>query len=73
MSYFNSKSNQDLVEIFNQQFRNRGWGSAKASFLQNLKNEFVKRGIDISSVINETGGFNLSSNVNLTNNKLLVV
>lgn len=73
MSYFNSKSNQDLVEIFNQQVRNRGWGSAKASFLQNLKNEFVKRGIDISSVINETGGFNLSSNVNLTNNKLLVV
>lgn len=73
MSYFNSKTNQDLVEIFNNQVGNKGWVSAKAVFLQNLKNEFIHRHIDISNVLNETGGFNLNQNVNLINNKLVVI
>lgn len=60
-----------LVTRFNREVGNRGWVSARAYFLEALRNQFANRGIDYSIVKNETGGFNLDKKVILSGRKLI--
>lgn len=68
-----ANSNEELVNLFNKEVDNSGWVSARPIFLQALRNELMVRGINISNVINETGGFNLSKKVELKENTLVTV
>lgn len=43
-------TNYELVEKFNNQIWNPGWGTAKANYLDLVRKEFIKRDIDYSSV-----------------------
>jgi hypothetical protein len=40
----------ELVTVFNTQVQNRGWSSMRAYHDQALIDEFLRRGIDVSSV-----------------------
>ena len=42
---FDSLTDLELVDCFNQQVGNQGWGSAKASYLGALHKTFDKRGL----------------------------
>ncbi len=55
---FRQASDFELVEKFNGQALSSGWGCARATYIRNLRLEFHRRGIDISEITNETGGFN---------------
>ena len=40
----------ELVTVFNAQVQNRGWSSMRAYHNQALIDEFLRRGIDVSSI-----------------------
>ncbi len=46
-------SNKQVLEVFNQQVENRGWGSARAAFLVALHREFIRRKFDYSAIGNQ--------------------
>jgi len=50
-------TDDDLICAFNRQVGNKGWGSAKASFLQSLHEE-IKRRYDYSAI--SVGGIGMS-------------
>lgn len=64
-------SDEALVARFNQEVDNPGWVSARAYFLEALRNQFENRAIDYSIVRNESGGFNLNAKVVLKDGKLI--
>ncbi|KMQ70827.1 hypothetical protein [Chryseobacterium koreense] len=46
------KSDAELIETFNREVGNGGWGSARAEFLAALKQEFLNRSLCCSLIIN---------------------
>lgn len=69
-NYFESLSKQELVDSFNKQVGNCGWSSSRAIYLYELRKVLDKSGINISSVQNDSGGFNLNKKVKLEGNRL---
>ena len=64
----------ELVTVFNAQVQNRGWSSMRAYHDQALLDEFLRRGIDITAVIDGgTISFAHPVRYNLPNNKLAVI
>lgn len=49
-SRFGSFSNQQLIDAFNMEVGNMGWGNARAQFLAALHNELHKRQLDYSAI-----------------------
>jgi len=52
---FDSLTDLELVDCFNQQVGNSGWGSAKAIYLAVLHNGFITRRFDYSIIGNQVG------------------
>ena len=64
----------ELVTVFNAQVQNRGWSCMRAYHDQALLDEFHRRGIDTSAVIDgEVISFGHPVRYNLPNNKLVVI
>lgn len=59
-----------LAQAFNREVGNRGWTYARSVYLQELRRALQRAGVDISSVVNPLGGFNLSRKVYLEHNRL---
>jgi len=70
---FSVCTDEELVKLFNDDVNKPGWVQARAIFLHQLREEFVRRNIDISAVLNESGGFNLNRKVTLLKNRLVVI
>ena len=47
-------THHELVEVFNRETQIATWGTARASFLAALHQEFLRRGFDISEVGDES-------------------
>lgn len=47
---FGAISDEELIQIFNKEVGNSGWGTARASFLAAIHHEFDKRGCDYSEI-----------------------
>ncbi|WP_201328339.1 hypothetical protein [Thermotomaculum hydrothermale] len=47
---FEKMSDAELIEAFNREVGNPGWGSARGAYLAALHNEFMDRDIDISEI-----------------------
>ena len=69
---FQAESDEELILSFNKEVGNKGWVSARAIYLDELKKEFIRREWDFSEITNESGGFNLGdgNQVYLSNNRL---
>ena len=55
---FQNQTNQQLVDNFNQLANSRGWTAERSYFSVALVNEMIRRGVDVSSVVesgNESG------------------
>jgi hypothetical protein len=52
---FDSLTDIELVDCFNQQVGNSGWTSAKAFYLAALHKEFITRRFDYSIIGNQEG------------------
>ena len=63
-------THQELVNFFNKQVGNTGWGSARSYYLAALREEITKRDM-VSSLIIHAGGLRLSRKVKLSNGKLV--
>jgi len=50
---FDSLSDEELIELFNKEVDNQGWGTARASYLAAIHHEFIKRKFDYSEIGNE--------------------
>ena len=46
-------NDHELIDRFNQEVGNQGWGNARAAFLYALRNEFLSRDFDASKIIYE--------------------
>ncbi len=64
---------EELLEIFNKEVGNRGWASARAIFLEELRKAFRNLEVDISEVTNESGGFILNRKAIIITNKLVII
>ena len=62
-------THQELVNFFNKQVGNTGWGSARSYYLAALREEITKRDMD-SSINIHVGGLSFNRNVKLINGKL---
>lgn len=60
-----------LVETFNGQVGNRGFNSMRAAHDKALIDEFVRRGVDVSSVFDGTTT-SFAHHVELDNNSLVI-
>jgi len=50
-------SDEYLVSIYNRETTCSGWVWARGDFLDKLRKKFIERGIDISQIVNSSGGF----------------
>ena len=50
---FNNRTDEELIEYFNQEVGNGGWGTARASYLAAIHHEFNNRNFDYSDIGNE--------------------
>lgn len=71
-AYLHSLSAKELVDLLNREVGNPHWVSARAEFLQALREAFNRKCIDYSCVRNYSGGFNLAkgNEVYLEGNRL---
>lgn len=68
-----SKNTEDeLISTFNEEVGNSGWGTARASFLSAIHNEFEIRGFDYSLVGNKES-LSFSKPILLYENKIINV
>lgn len=67
---FKEKSNQDLVDIFNNEVGNSGWGSTRAKFLSELREEMLGRAINFSLVA-QKDSLQLSKKIILMDDKIV--
>jgi hypothetical protein len=65
-------SREELTEKFNQEVGCKGWVSARAIYLIELRVALINAGIDFSAVVNYSGGFNLNKKVKLVDNRFLL-
>ncbi len=63
-------TSEELVVRLNQEVRNAGWTSTRAIYLQELRNALINAGLDITEVVNESGGLILSREVELRHKKI---
>ena len=64
----------ELVTVFNTQVQNRGWSSIRAYHDQALIDEFLRRGIDVSSVYDGKAiSFAHPVKYDIQSNKLVIV
>lgn len=68
-----SKNTEDeLISTFNQEVGNSGWGTARASFLSAIHNEFEIRGFDYS-LVGDRRSLSFNKPILLYENKIIVV
>ncbi|MDG4945111.1 N-formylglutamate amidohydrolase [Weeksellaceae bacterium KMM 9713] len=72
-NYFRSKSDEELVECFNSEVRNSGWGNLRSIFLCALRMELKNRNFGGVSVIHEKGGLALNRKVQLVEGNLAFI
>ena len=72
-NHFAKLNKEELLEIFNKEVGGRGWASARAFFLAELRNAFRNLEVDITEVMNDSGGFKLSRKALISANKLVVI
>lgn len=63
---------EELIDAVNRQVGNRGWTSSRASYLSALRLEFLKRDVDTSSFISETG-MSLGNRIELRDGRLVPI
>ena len=61
-----SYNDEELINRFNEEVGNKGWGTARASFLSALHEEFNLRGFDYS-VIGDTNSLSFKNKITLIN------
>ncbi len=66
---FIEKSDQDLVDIFNNEVGNSGWGSTRAKFLSELREEMLGRRLDFGLVARKDS-LQLSKKIILMDDKI---
>ena len=49
---FKSLTDEELIELFNEEAGKQGWTSSRASFIAALHHEFNRRGFDYSAIGN---------------------
>jgi thermostable 8-oxoguanine DNA glycosylase len=64
---------EEFLEIFNKEVGGRGWTSARAFFLVELRNAFRNLEVDITEVTNDSGGFKLNREAIISANKLILI
>lgn len=52
-NYVSELSDLELVEKFNREVGSNAWGNARAQYINKIHNEFLKRNIDSSLIINK--------------------
>ena len=65
-------SNTELINRFNKDVRNKGWASARASFLYSMHHELLSRGFDCSTII-DSNSMSMAHKIKLENNKLILI
>lgn len=45
-------SDEELIQVFNKEVENNGWGTARAAYLSAIHNEFERRFFDYSEIGN---------------------
>jgi len=68
---FASLTNEEVVELYNKEIGNSGWGTARASYLAAIHYEFQRRKIDYFEVGNSTS-LSLANKVIIKGNKLII-
>ncbi|WP_053971138.1 hypothetical protein [Mangrovimonas sp. ST2L15] len=72
MDKFDKLTDQEIIEKFNNQIGNHGWGSARANYLGAIRQQYEKRNIDFSEIGDDKGMF-YSNKVELNGKKLIIV
>ena len=68
---FEEKSDEELIDAFNREVGNSGWGTARATYLCELHRAFERRGFDYSA-IGDASGFSLKQKIRLEGKKILI-
>lgn len=63
---------EKLIERFNKEVGNTGWGTARSHYLEALRKELLKRNFYLEDVITDEG-LALSKKVKLENNLIALV
>jgi hypothetical protein len=66
---FSTYSDSEIISTFNFEVGNSGWGTARASFLAALHDEFIRRKIDFS-LIGDTKSLSFKSTIKLEETKI---
>ncbi len=72
MKSLNKLSDEEIVDEFNREVGNGGWGTARASFLGALHKQFRLRNLDYSE-IGDQGSYSLSRKVKLVGKTIKVI
>ncbi|MEL4454830.1 hypothetical protein [Lutimonas vermicola] len=64
MEQFDQKTDQEIIEAFNAEAGNCGWGTARASYLGALHKQLDKREFDYSE-IGDKGSMSIKSKIKL--------
>jgi hypothetical protein len=65
-------TNSELVELFNQEINKSGWGTARASYLSAIHQQFIQRSFDISNVGDQVS-LSFAGKVKLLGNKIVKI
>lgn len=63
---------EQLIEKFNKQVGNKGWGHARANYLEALRKELLKRNFDCGNIITNDV-MSLAKKIKLENNRLVTI
>jgi hypothetical protein len=72
-SYFATMTKEELVDRFNHEVGNKGWVSARAIYLSELRSAMINIGLDLSAVTNESGGFNLDRHIEVRDDTVVII
>lgn len=68
---FKNKSDEQLIDSFNGQVGNAGWGTARMFYLSTLRKELENRNIDYSDV-GDKEGISYAKRVKLVGKKIVI-
>jgi len=71
MSKLSDMSDIELINAFNKEVNNPWWGSARATHLSNIREEFNMRGYDYSAIWDENG-ISYRNKVKLIDKKIVI-
>ena len=63
---------KQLIEKFNQQVGNQGWGNARAHYLEGIRKELLKRNFKSDNIITRHK-MSLTKKIKLENNQLVII